>query len=260
MGARNGVTAAIQVQLGFTGFLMCSYGEHNALQALSAEPKPEKWSRDWAVVFYHRNCDQPFSVGYPIQAPLDAFLTLVRAHVEREQCGHIVVTFRGRGPRRQHRSMPDSCCQHIIALALVDGAVSFEDSHSYERMADPKVRAVRDRVELIADPALMDRAAPRSGRVEVKLRDGRTVSHFTRHAPGTKENPLDTESVNKKARLLMAPVLGNERTEQVIQRVNASKGWMMCARCGHSSQVRKTRAVVLEQMTDTDTCWSTRQS
>ena len=67
----------------------------------------------------------------------------------------------------------------------------------------------------------MDPAAPRSGRVEVTLRDGRTVSHFTRHAPGTKENPMDTESVNEKARLLMAPVLGAERTEEVIRRVNA---------------------------------------
>ena len=57
--------------------------------------------------------------------------------------------------------------------------------------------------------------------MEVKLRDGRTVSHFTRHAPGTKENPLDTERVNEKARLLMAPVLGNERTEGIIRRVNA---------------------------------------
>jgi len=87
-------------------------------------------------------------------------------------------------------------------------------------MADPKVRAVKARVQLIADPALMDPAAPRSGRVEVTLRDGRTVSHFTRHAPGTKENPMDTESVNAKARLLMAPVLVAERTEAVIQRVN----------------------------------------
>ena len=52
------------------------------------------------------------------------------------------------------------------------------------------------------------------------LRDGRTVSHFTRHAPGTTENPLDTESVNAKARLLMAPVLGAEQTEGVIRRVN----------------------------------------
>ena len=53
------------------------------------------------------------------------------------------------------------------------------------------------------------------------LRDGRTVSHFTRHAPGTKENPLDTDSVNAKARLLMEPVLGAERTEEISQRVNA---------------------------------------
>ncbi|MCH8918429.1 MAG: MmgE/PrpD family protein, partial [Proteobacteria bacterium] len=34
------------------------------------------------------------------------------------------------------------------------------------------------------------------------------------------ENPMDTESVNAKARLLMEPVLGAERTEGVIQQVN----------------------------------------
>jgi hypothetical protein len=43
----------------------------------------------------------------------------------------------------------------------------------------------------------------------------------TLHPPGTKENPLDTQSVNEKARLLMAPVLGAEQTEGVIRRVNA---------------------------------------
>ncbi len=227
MGARNGVTAAIMVQLGFTGVSDVLDGEHNALQALSTEPKPEEMVAGLGSRFFiTETAIKPFSVGYPIQAPLDAFLTLVREHgLNESNVEHIVVSLPEDGARVvNNRSMPDICCQHIIALALVDGGVSFEDSHSYERMADPKVRAVRDRVELIADRALMDRAAPRSGRVEVKLRDGRTVSHFTRHAPGTKENPLDTESVNKKARLLMAPVLGDERTEQVIQRVNALEG------------------------------------
>jgi 2-methylcitrate dehydratase PrpD len=119
------------------------------------------------------------------------------------------------------RAMPDVNCQHIIAVALVEGTVSFEDSHSYERMKDPNVRAVKERVQLIADRALMDPAAPRSGRVDVTLKDGRTVSHFTRHAPGTRENPLDTDSVNAKARLLMAPVLGAAKTEEIIRRVNA---------------------------------------
>jgi 2-methylcitrate dehydratase PrpD len=88
-------------------------------------------------------------------------------------------------------------------------------------MADPKVLAAKERVQLIADRALMDPTAPRSGLVEVTLRGGHTVSHFTRHPPGTKENPLNTERVNEKARSLMTPVLGTGRTKEVIARVNA---------------------------------------
>jgi 2-methylcitrate dehydratase PrpD len=117
--------------------------------------------------------------------------------------------------------MPDVNCQHIIALALVAGTVSFADSHSYARMKDASVLAAKARVQLIPDRALMDPAAPRSGHVEVTLREGRAVSHFTRHPPGTKENPLSTERVSEKARSLMAPVLGAERTDELIRRVNA---------------------------------------
>ena len=224
MGARNGVTAAIMVQLGFTGVWDVLDGEHNALQALSAEPKPEEMVAGLGSRFFvTETAVKPFSVGYPIQAPLDAFLTLRREHGLNEgNVQSIVVKLPEDGARVVNdRSMPDVNCQHIIALALVAGGVSFEDSHSYERMADPTVRAVKERVQLIADRALMDPAAPRSGRVEVKLRDGRTVSHFTRHAPGTKENPMDTQSVNEKARHLMAPVLGDERTAEVIRHVNS---------------------------------------
>ena len=121
-------------------------------------------------------------------------------------------------------ALPDVNCQYIIAVALIDGEVSFADSHSRERMDDPQVRRVRQIVQLVADPALMDPAAPRSGLVEVTLRDGRTVNHFTRHPPGTKENPLDTDGVNAKARGLMTPVLGASRTEELIRRVSALEG------------------------------------
>ena len=224
MGARNGVTAAIMVQLGFTGVWDVLDGEHNALQALSGEPKPEEMVAGLGSRFFvTETAIKPFSVGYPIQAPLDAFLKLRREHGLNEgNVQSIVVKLPEDGARVVNdRSMPDVNCQHIIALALVAGGVSFEDSHSYERMADPTVRAVKERVQLIADRELMDPAAPRSGRVEVKLRDGRTVSHFTRHAPGTKENPMDTQSVNEKARHLMAPVLGDQRTEEVIRHMNS---------------------------------------
>jgi 2-methylcitrate dehydratase PrpD len=163
-----------------------------------------------------------FSVGYPIQAPLDALLTLRRQHgLTPENVDRILVRLPEDGARIVDNSaMPDVNCQHLIAVALVDGAVTFEMSHSRERMLDAQVRAVKDRVQLVGDRALMVRDAPRSGFVEVTLRDGRKVSHFTRHAPGTKENPLDAEAVNAKVRGLMAPVLGKERTEALIRRVH----------------------------------------
>ena len=66
----------------------------------------------------------------------------------------------------------------------------------------------------------MDPTAPRSGFVEVTLRDGRTFNHFTKHAPGTKENPLDATRVNDKVQDLMAPVLGARQADAVIERVN----------------------------------------
>jgi 2-methylcitrate dehydratase PrpD len=224
MGARNGVTAAIMAQMGFTGVWDVLDGEHNALIALSTEPKPEEIVAGLGTRFFITETSiKPYSVGYPIQAPLDAFLTLLREHkLSVDNVERIVVRLPEDGARVVNdRSMPDVNCQHIIALALVDGAVSFEDSHSYERMADPRVLAAKGRVQLIPDRALMDPAARRSGLVEVTLRDGRTVSHFTRHPPGTQENPLGSERVNEKARTLMTPVLGAERTEEVIRRVNA---------------------------------------
>jgi len=226
MGARNGVTAAIMAEMGFTGVWDVLDGEHNALAALSTAPKPEEMVAGLGSrYFVTETAIKPFSVGYPIQAPLDAFLRLHREHgLTVNNVERIVVRLPEDGARIVNdRSMPDVNCQHIIAVALVNGTVSFSDSHSYERMADPKVRAAKKRVQLIADPKLMDPAAPRSGLVEVTLRDGRTVTHFTRHAPGTKENPMDTESVNAKARLLMEPVLGAEQTEGVIRRVNAAE-------------------------------------
>ena len=95
-----------------------------------------------------------------------------------------------------------------------------EENYSKERMQDPAVLAVKKRVELIADRALVVPDAPRSGFVEVTLRDGRKVEHFTRHPPGTKENPLDTARVHEKTRGLIEPVLGRAKTDAVIAQID----------------------------------------
>ncbi len=217
MGARNGVTAAVMAQAGFTGVPDVLEGEHNALEAHSAQPKPEEMAADLGRRFYvTETAIKTFSVGYPIQSALDALLTLRRDHsLTPANVERIIARLPEDGAGIVNNSaMPDVNLQYLMAVALIDGTVSFDASHSYERMKDAQVLAVKQRVELVGDRSLMDPGAPRSARVEVRLRDGRTVDHFTRHAPGTKENPLDTAAVAAKARTLIAPVLGEEPSFQ----------------------------------------------
>jgi 2-methylcitrate dehydratase PrpD len=223
MGARNGVSAALMVQAGFTGVADVLDGEHNMIEALSTEPRPEAMVADLGRRFYvNETAIKTFSVGYPIQAPLDALLTLRKQHgLTPANVTRIVARLPEDGALIvSNRAMPDVNLQYVLAVGLIDGTISFEDSHSQARMKDPQVLAVRERVELVADRGLLDPDAPRSGRVDVTLRDGRTVTHFTRHPPGTKENPLDTNGVNEKARGLIEPVLGRQRTSEIIAMVN----------------------------------------
>jgi 2-methylcitrate dehydratase PrpD len=223
MGARNGVTAVTMVQAGMTGVNDVLDGTNNLFIALSTDPKPEAMLDGLGSRFYvTETAIKTYSVGYPIQSPLDAFLTLRKQYgLTPDNVRSIVVKIPTDAEGIVGESaMPDVNCQHLVAVALVKGAVSFADSHDVALMHDPRILAQRSKITVVPDAALMDPAAPRGGIVQVTTTDRRTVEHFTRFPPGTKENPLSTEAVSAKARDLMAPVLGAARTEQLIERIN----------------------------------------
>ena len=223
MGARNGVTAVSMVQAGLTGVADVLDGTHNLFIALSTDPKPEAMLEGLGSRFYvTETAIKTFSVGYPIQSPLDALLTLRKQYdlTPANVAGILVKLPTDAMGIVGESAMPDVNCQHLIALALVKGAVSFVDSHDAALMHDSRILEQRAKVTLAPDQALMDPAAPRGAIVEVTLTDGRKVEHFTKFPPGTKENPLSTEAVSAKARDLMAPVLGTERADKLIDQIN----------------------------------------
>lgn len=223
MGARNGVTAAMMVQAGLTGVRDVLDGTHNLLLALSTNPKPEVMVAELGTRFFITESGiKTFSVGYPNQSALDAMLKLRREHnLSPANVERIVVHLPEDAVRIVSSSpMPDVNCQYLIATALVDGDVSYVNSHSREHMAAPAIRAVMERIKVIGDPLLNDPAAPRGAIVEVELNNGATYNKHTRFPPGTRENPLNTEAVTRKARDLMAPVLGAEQTERVLRQFN----------------------------------------
>ena len=223
MGGRNGVTAVDMVQAGLSGVDDVLDGTHNLFIALSPKPQPEEMVKDLGQRFFvTESAIKTYSVGYPIQSPLDALLTLRRQHgLVPGNVRRILIRLPTDAMGIVGASaMPDVNCQHLVALALVKGAVSFVDSHDTALLQDPAILRERAKVTLEGDEKLMDPQAPRGAVVAVTLEDGRTVEHFTKFPPGTRENPLTTEAVSAKARDLMAPVLGADRTEKLIAAVN----------------------------------------
>ena len=68
-----------------------------------------------------------WSVGSPIQAPLDGLLDLIRANgLRAEDVKKLVVRVAHQGANTvNNRDMPDICLQHMCAVMLIDGIVTF---------------------------------------------------------------------------------------------------------------------------------------
>jgi 2-methylcitrate dehydratase PrpD len=219
MGARNAVMAVTMAEAGMTGTSDVMDGANNLLIALSTQPKPEAMVAGLGSRFFvTESAIKTYSAGYPCQSALDAVLTLRRQHgLTPDNIKSLMIKLPTDAVGIVGNSaMPDVNCQHLVAVALLKGTVSFIDSHDVALMKASPILALRQKIQLTGDAALMDPAAPRGAVIEVTLTDGRRVDHHTQFPPGTKENPLTTDAVAAKARDLMSPVLGAGKTDKLI--------------------------------------------
>jgi len=104
---------------------------------------------------------------------------------------------------------------------VVDGTVSFKSSHDIALMQDPAILRERAKVKLVPDEELGKLMPHRQSIVEITLTDGNTYSKHVDSVRGTEANHMTTDEVKNKARDLMAPVLGKEKTAKLIDRIFA---------------------------------------
>jgi 2-methylcitrate dehydratase PrpD len=78
------------------------------------------------------------------------------------------------------------------------------------------VRAVRQRIRVAPSAELTQAKPPRQAIIEIETVDGRHLRHHTRAVLGTPANPMSTAEVAAKARDLMEPVLGPDRTDRLV--------------------------------------------
>lgn len=159
-------------------------------------------------------------VGYPIQAPLDAVSNLIAVHdVRAGDVERVVVTIDEQGARTvNQRKMASINIQHLVAVMLLDGDITFASSHDEARVRDPAVLNLKKRIELAGSRAL-SRTKTTQAIVEITTRGGKRLRHHTKAVRGTAANPMSRAEVAAKARDLLAPVLGVRRAQRLIDTV-----------------------------------------
>lgn len=222
MPARNGIASALMVNAGFTGIDDILSGADNYFLAYAPNADQGQLVAELGTRFeVARTNIKKWSVGSPIQAPLDALENILKKRpVDPNAVKSVVVRLAHTEARVvDNREMPDICLQHLVAVMLLDRTVSFRAAHDVARMKDPAVLALRAKVQLVPSDELEKAEPERQGIVEVTLADGSTVGDYVKKVRGTSGNPMDRAEVVSKARDLVQPVLGQAGSEALIARL-----------------------------------------
>ena len=222
--ARNGVTAALVIQAGGTGVDDIFSGSDNFLEAYRPKADPnnliDKLGERYEVL---RTSIKKWTVGSPIQAPLDALESIIKKHaVEADRVQKLLVKLAATDSRTvNNREMPDISLQHMLAVMLVDKTASFAAAHDKARMQDPVILRHKAKVEIGTDEELERHKPNREAIVEVTLTDGTKHSEYVKAVRGTPDNRMTREEVVAKSRDLIAPVLGAATAAKLIERMLA---------------------------------------
>jgi 2-methylcitrate dehydratase PrpD len=222
MPARNGVTSALLVEAGGTGVDDVLSGADNFLDAFGPMNAPTMLIEQLGVRYEVMRTDvKKWTVGSPIQAPLDALEALINKYrFEPAEVKALAVRVASKeADVVDNREIPDISLQHMMAVMLLDKTASFKAAHDTARMKDPAILKERAKVTLIRDEELEKLLPKRVAIVEVTLLDGRVLSERVDTVRGTTGNPMPREEIIAKARDLVAPVVGADKFQKLSEAI-----------------------------------------
>lgn len=219
MPAHNGAQSALMAAAGFTGVEDIYSGDPNFFSILSPEGNPAELVKGLGKHYeIMRGGIKRWSIGGPIQGPMHVLHEIIQKHgIKARDVEKLIVGV----PQEQlevvdKREMVDISLQHLLAVMLQDGTMSFAAAHDLKRIKDPAVLKTKKLIEAVADQTIPNAVRGWRSRIVVKLKDGRTIEHETLAAKGTAENPLTRDDVTEKSLDLMAPALGKKRSLALI--------------------------------------------
>ena len=205
--AKNGFTAsprALEAPRGFVQVVSDKRAWHEATDELGER---------FEISF---NTYKPFACGIVIHPTIDACVQLRTQGITAEQVERIelrvhplVLELTGKKEPRDGLQGKFSV-YHGAAAGLIYGRAG-EDEFSDAVVADPRVVALRDKVQATIDDGVHEDAVL----VTAILIDGRRVELGVEHAIGSMQNPLSDAQLEAKFEALVAPILGEARAREI---------------------------------------------
>jgi len=221
--AENGLLAALLAQRGFTSLSAESKGILEGARGFAAvmahgydiadmtRGLGETWELPAIAIKFHA-CGQA-------NQPLLGSMMELRAlpGVSPDTVAHIDATVGHMAPGLATRRHPKKglegkfSYQHGMACVLVDGH-AYPKQFTDEKVNDPQIVALRDRIDVSEDSSLPRRAAT----LTMTLKNGTIHSVTTEHALGTPGNPLSDDQLENKFRALASDVLAEEQIDPLV--------------------------------------------
>ncbi|MGA2955516.1 MAG: MmgE/PrpD family protein [Thermodesulfobacteriota bacterium] len=101
-----------------------------------------------------------------------------------------------------------------VALALGDGDTG-EPSFNNEKVRDPRLVALQDKVNITPDPGL----SPSRAKIKIFTKDGRILEKFMETLDLSKDREKMKKDLTRKFHDLSTPILGVEKTETLISKI-----------------------------------------
>jgi len=217
--AQNGMLAAFLAQKNFTSSGQVLEAKRGFANVMSTQRNYDEITENLGKSFeVALNTYKPFACGIVIHPSIDGGIQLKRElnlagdEIEKVELKVAPLVLELTGKKTPQTGLEGKfSVYHSLAVAIIHGAAG-ENEYSDACVRDPKVIALRDKVEAVIDSTMRDDEA----RVTVTCTDGRVLEKHVPHAIGSLERPMSNDDIEAKFTGLVHEILDEEKTSNLL--------------------------------------------
>lgn len=223
---QNGLMSALLAQRGFVGPDAILEGKRGYCAATSADFDLKEITKGLGDSFaISKNSFKKYPCG--VYDTVDIAVKLFsEVDINVQEIEKIVLGTNTMWARTQSNPNPENITaakistQYCVATAILRGDLTVDD-FSPERLNDPQVRKLMDKIELEVDPEVdvLNNSEHYAIRITVLMKDGQRYSDFLKDHKGFYQNPLTAEEIEEKFRKLARKVVEGKRVSRILEHV-----------------------------------------